>query len=105
MNKRGTPENLSKPGMTNNPNGRPKGSGIRYWLKKKADEVPPEGDGIKSRGELLADIIWKEALTKKGKNIWSRTAALNHIDGNPPQQIQVEPISISFTYTDKSDES
>ena len=85
-------ENLRpwQPGQSGNPNGRPKESGIRYWLKKYADEIPIKE--YKTRGELLADNLWKDALKKKASldRTMSRKIVIEQVEGRPPQAIQID---------------
>ena len=98
MNPKGTPENLSKPGMTNNPNGRPKGKSLRQILRKIMEE---EVDG-KTRGERIMEVLEKKA---KGGNIKAVEMVIENVDGKLPQAINVEPLSINFTFTTREEKS
>lgn len=98
MNPHGTPENMSKPGMTNNPNGRPKGSGVRQWLKKISEEIDEETG--KTKGHVLAETLWQMA---KGKNSKAIDMVIDNIDGKVLQRLQVEPLDVTVKYNDDTE--
>jgi hypothetical protein len=94
----GTPENLSKPGMTNNPNGRPKGTGLRQILRKIMEEEDKETG--KTKGERIMEVLEEKA--KKG-NIRAVEMVIENVDGKLPQAINVDPLNINFTFTTREE--
>ena len=92
-----------EPGQSGNPKGRPKGSGIRHYIRKLADEVPEDGStkGL-TRGQWLAKDVWDEAKARKNK--WARQVCMEQTDGKQVQPLQVEPLKVHFTFTDTDGE-
>ena len=92
MNKNGTVANLSKPGQTNNPNGRPKkGTCLTDLMQKylsKSIEVKGKGGQLKKvkYRDLFVQQVLKLATagdTTCLKLIW------NYIDGMPLQKMDI----------------
>ena len=87
-----------KPGEVRNPKGS-KGHGITYWLKKiVAEEL--KMDPQTTHAQVIAKKLIELAESGKSKHL---EILLDRTDGKVTQPIQVEPIDINVTYTDKDE--
>ena len=85
-----------KPGETHNPNGRPKGSGIRSLIRQIVDEPL---SSKRTKGEAIAGTLINKAV--KG-NLGAIGMVIDNVDGKLVQPI--EPLDINFTFTTKEKE-
>jgi len=92
-------EHLFKPGQSGNPKGRPKGTGIRQWMKIIMEEVDPETK--KKQGEILAEKLLKMAKRGHSKSI---DVIVEGVDGKLTQPLNIEECNISVTYSKEKDE-
>lgn len=87
-------------GKSGNPAGRPKGSGIRQWIKIIAEQIDPKSG--ETNGRILAGHLWRMAKQGHSKAI---DVIVDGCDGKLTQSLQIEPINIHVTYSsDESDE-
>jgi hypothetical protein len=86
-----------KPGEVRNPKGSP-GHGVTYYLKKLLKE-----HGINEQTTHAEQIAKKIIeLAEKG-GMWPANIVMDRTEGKVSQPIQVEPIDINVTYTDKDE--
>jgi hypothetical protein len=85
------PENLKPfpPGVSGNPNGRPKGRSLTARLRDLLDQYELEGERLPD-GKQVADLV-VEAIVKPALNgdIRHQQEILNRVDGKVPDQVEI----------------
>jgi hypothetical protein len=73
-------------GQSGNPGGRPKGSVTALW-RKLVDEVDPDDEGGRTRGEVLFHAAYETARARGRASNLAIRLIVDRVEGKPPQSV------------------